>query len=74
VGVNDKIVAAYRHHSGEVTTLSPTCTHLFCTVHWNDAEDTWDCPCHGSRFRTDGSVINGPATEPLRRVEIQPDH
>jgi glycine/D-amino acid oxidase-like deaminating enzyme/nitrite reductase/ring-hydroxylating ferredoxin subunit len=74
VEVNDKIVAAYRHPSGEVTTLSPTCTHLFCTVHWNDAEDTWDCPCHGSRFRTDGSVINGPATEPLRRVEIQPDN
>lgn len=74
VEVSDKIVAAYRHPSGEVTMLSPTCTHLFCTVHWNDAEDTWDCPCHGSRFRIDGSVINGPATEPLRRVEINPDH
>ena len=74
VEISNKIVAAYRHLSGEVTMLSPTCTHLFCTVHWNDAEDTWDCPCHGSRFRPDGSVINGPATEPLRRVEItEPD-
>ncbi|HJQ95822.1 MAG TPA: FAD-dependent oxidoreductase [Acidimicrobiia bacterium] len=70
VDVADKTVAAYRHFSGEVTMLSPTCTHLLCTVHWNDAEDTWDCPCHGSRFDIDGSVINGPATEPLRRIEI----
>ncbi|CAN5124856.1 FAD-dependent oxidoreductase [soil metagenome] len=66
----DKTVAAYRHPSGEVTMVSPTCTHLGCTVHWNDAEDTWDCPCHGSRFDIDGSVLNGPATEPLRRIEI----
>jgi glycine/D-amino acid oxidase-like deaminating enzyme/nitrite reductase/ring-hydroxylating ferredoxin subunit len=66
----DKTVAAYRHPSGEVTMVSPTCTHLGCTVHWNDAEDTWDCPCHGSRYAIDGSVINGPATEPLRRIEI----
>ena len=72
VDIDNKTVAAYRHPSGEVTTLSPTCTHLFCTVHWNDAENTWDCPCHGSRFEIDGSVINGPATEPLRRVEIDP--
>jgi glycine/D-amino acid oxidase-like deaminating enzyme/nitrite reductase/ring-hydroxylating ferredoxin subunit len=69
VDVDGKTVAAYRDLSGEVTMVSATCTHLGCTVHWNDAEDTWDCPCHGSRFAINGSVISGPATEPLRRIE-----
>lgn len=43
-----------------------TCTHLGGTLHWNDAEGSWDCPLHGSRFTEDGSVIEGPAVRPLR--------
>ena len=43
-------VAAYRDQRGKVTTLSAACTHLGCIVHWNPAESTWDCPCHGSRL------------------------
>lgn len=61
-------VAAYRAEDGVVTLLSPTCTHLGCTVAWNAVEKTWDCPCHGSRFSTDGSVLSGPAQSPLERV------
>jgi len=63
-------VAAYRAPSGEIHAVSPTCTHLGCTVHWNPAETSWDCPCHGSRFDIDGSVLAGPATTPLEQKVI----
>ena len=61
-------VAAYRAPDGALTVCSAVCTHLYCLVDWNSAERTWDCPCHGSRFATDGSVINGPAVAPLERL------
>lgn len=72
VDADGETVAAYRAPSGQLHALSPTCTHLGCTVHWNDAENSWDCPCHGSRFAVDGSVLNGPATAPLatRSVDL----
>ncbi len=61
-------VAAYRAPDGSVTVRSAVCTHLACIVRWNPAERTWDCPCHGSRFAPDGSVIAGPAESPLAEV------
>ena len=64
-------VAAYRDPDDTLHTVSPTCTHLGCTVEWNHAEKSWDCPCHGSRFDVDGGILNGPATKPLRRVELE---
>jgi glycine/D-amino acid oxidase-like deaminating enzyme/nitrite reductase/ring-hydroxylating ferredoxin subunit len=63
--VNGKRVAAYRDERGATIMRSPVCTHMGCEVGWNDAERTWDCPCHGSRFKPDGAVIAGPAEAPL---------
>jgi glycine/D-amino acid oxidase-like deaminating enzyme/nitrite reductase/ring-hydroxylating ferredoxin subunit len=57
--------AVYRADDGELQSLSARCTHLGCIVRFNGAERTWDCPCHGSRFALDGSVIEGPAVHPL---------
>lgn len=61
-------VAAYRSPSGHLSVLSPACTHMGCVVHWNEADATWDCPCHGSRFRDTGEVLAGPAESPLEEV------
>ncbi len=62
---NGRKVAGYRDDAGGLHAVSARCTHLGCQVAWNAAERTWDCPCHGSRFTTDGEILNGPATKPL---------
>ena len=68
VSVDGKQLAVYRADDGTTYQLSPRCTHMGCTVDWNDSARTWDCPCHGSRYAADGSVVHGPASEPLERV------
>lgn len=59
--VKGKKVAVSRDENGKLHILSPACVHLGCQVVWNTAEKTWDCPCHGSRYRYDGKVIHAPA-------------
>lgn len=60
-------VAIYTDEHGVSVEMSAVCPHLGCIVHWNDADKTWNCPCHGSRFEATGGVVNGPANRALAR-------
>ena len=64
-------LAVYRDEQGALHARSAVCTHLGCIVHWNSLEGTWDCPCHGSRFGTDGRVLNGPAVAGLESRDLE---
>ncbi|PYI81033.1 MAG: hypothetical protein DME26_20570 [Verrucomicrobia bacterium] len=68
LNLDGKKVAGYRDEKGNVSLCSPICTHLGCIVAWNDAEQTWDCPCHGSRFKPTGEVLSGPAERNLEKI------
>ena len=64
-------IAAFRDDGGELHLHTAMCPHLGCVVHFNEAERSWDCPCHGSRFDAlDGSRLNGPATHGLAAVDV----
>ncbi|MGE3859344.1 MAG: Rieske 2Fe-2S domain-containing protein, partial [Nitrososphaeraceae archaeon] len=64
---SDKI-AAYKDSDNQLHEYSAVCTHLGCTVVWNNLEKSFDCPCHGSRFSAvTGKVINGPANSELEK-------
>jgi glycine/D-amino acid oxidase-like deaminating enzyme/nitrite reductase/ring-hydroxylating ferredoxin subunit len=62
--------AIHKDASGALHVLSASCTHKGCTLTWNNADQTWDCPCHGSIFATDGSVLHGPARKPLASARL----
>lgn len=70
VASGDQKIAVYRDERGGVVTLSAKCTHMGCTVKWNAAETSWDCPCHGSRYAPTGEVLNGPADRPLAPTQL----
>ena len=71
VRADGRAVAAYRDEEGRVHAVDATCTHMGCTVHFNQGENSWDCPCHGSRFSTNGEVLAGPAVTPLTTLEVE---
>ncbi|MFF9523663.1 FAD-dependent oxidoreductase [Streptomyces achromogenes] len=64
-------LAVHRDEEGALHAVSARCTHLGCLVSFNRAERAWECPCHGSRFAVDGSVLHGPAVKPLERRELE---
>ena len=66
VEADNSKLAVYRDESGQVHCVSAVCTHMGCIVDWNNAEKSWDCPCHGSRFEISGEIIEGPALDPLK--------
>ena len=71
IEVNGQPAAVYRGLDSQIHVRSATCTHMGCFVHFNEAEHTWDCPCHGSRFKVNGDVLAGPAEEPLGPIEAK---
>jgi nitrite reductase/ring-hydroxylating ferredoxin subunit len=73
VGAGLKQCAAFRDESGRLHQVSARCTHLGCIVAFNEPARTWDCPCHGSRFGIDGSVLEGPAVAPLAKRSRETD-
>jgi nitrite reductase/ring-hydroxylating ferredoxin subunit len=66
-------IAVRKGANGSLHALSASCTHMGCTVTWNNADQTWDCPCHGSIFSADGKVIHGPAVDPLVLKHLPPN-
>lgn len=68
-----KPVAVSCDDNGVVRRVSAVCPHLGCVVGFNDGDQTWDCPCHGSRFDLDGTVLDGPSTKPLAPVDDDRD-
>ena len=64
-------IALYKDASGGLHALNPTCPHLGCSVKWNLAEASWDCPCHGARYDCDGNVITGPSAHNLKRINLE---
>jgi glycine/D-amino acid oxidase-like deaminating enzyme/nitrite reductase/ring-hydroxylating ferredoxin subunit len=71
ISIDGEKAAVFRDVTGELSVLSPVCPHLGCLVHWNDAEQTWDCPCHGSRFDGKGKPVNGPSLTDLKPLHAQ---
>ncbi|HEV8081252.1 MAG TPA: FAD-dependent oxidoreductase, partial [Chitinophagaceae bacterium] len=63
-------IALYKDEKGGLHAVNPACTHVNCIVGWNTAEQTWDCPCHGSRFSMDGEVLTAPARKNLEKISL----
>jgi menaquinol-cytochrome c reductase iron-sulfur subunit len=62
---SQKAVWAVKQSGGDVTVFSPICTHLGCGYRWDDEQNRFLCPCHGSSFDVSGQVLSGPAPRPL---------
>lgn len=71
VRYESQTIALHKDKKGNLHALNPSCTHMKCSVAWNMAEQSWDCPCHGARFSADGKVLNGPASTELEMIAIR---
>lgn len=63
-------LALYKDEEGQIHAVNSACTHIKCIVGWNEAEKSWDCPCHGSRFSFDGEMLTGPARKDLEQISL----
>lgn len=64
------VFVAVRKSEGAISVLENVCTHMGCHTAWNSKEQIWDCPCHGSRYHADGTVLRGPAPLPLPHLDF----
>lgn len=71
IQANGEKIAAYRDENNQLRLCSAVCTHMDCIVNFNEAERSWDCPCHGSRFTLNGEVIEGPAIYDLPKRNLK---
>ncbi len=69
-GVNDRLIVV-RVSDSQAIALSSICTHRGCDVSFNSGEGRFDCPCHGSEYSESGSVLRGPADQPLKQYTVQ---
>jgi Rieske Fe-S protein len=70
IQVDNKKIGVYKDQFGSIHAVSATCTHMGCTVSFNQTEKSWDCPCHGARYSIDGTVLNGPADRDLEYLNV----
>ena len=68
IEIDDKKVGVYKDRNGKCFFVKPVCAHLGCELSFNNAEKTWDCPCHGSRYDINGNVISEPAIENIEKL------
>ncbi len=78
INIDGNKYGAYKDEEGNIFVVDITCTHLGCELRFNSFEKSWDCPCHGSRFNYDGTILNGPALKPLKLLgqgknDVDPD-
>lgn len=73
VRYGNRRLALYKNETGAIHAVHPVCTHMGCDVKWNKAEKSWDCPCHGARYDTDGNVLTAPADKPLEKADTAPE-
>lgn len=70
INIAERNMGTYKDDKGKIYLININCTHMGCQLIWNNAEKTWDCPCHGSRYSATGDVVDGPTFTPLEKIEI----
>lgn len=71
IDVDGRKIGVHKDAFGSIHAVHAACTHMGCTVAWNQTEQSWDCPCHGARYSTDGKVLNGPADRDLEYINTE---
>jgi len=71
INYKDRKIGVYKNENDDYYCINPVCAHLKCSLSFNEAEKTWDCPCHGSRYDIRGNILEGPTVKPLDKISIK---